>query len=96
MATASLHTSTHTATARRASRSLWVLLGIGVLASGSLNAALSADTGPFTGARVAASGLVLVASVVLAARVMFAIERARRRGSEQPSRKGGPPTGRDR
>ena len=92
-------TSTHTSTtsaAGRARRSLWVLVAVGVLASGSLNAALSTDTGPLTGARVAASGLVLVASVVLAARVMFAIERARRRGSDQPSRKGSPPTGRDR
>ena len=83
MATPSLHTWTHTPTSRRASRSLWVLVGVAVLASGSLRAALSADTGPFTGARVATSGLVLVAAVVLAARVMFAIERARRRGSDQ-------------
>lgn len=81
MATPSLHAST----SRRAGLSLWVLVGVGVLASGSLRAALSADTGPSTGVRVAASGLVLVASVVLAARVMFAIERARRRGSDQPS-----------
>jgi len=36
----------------------------------------------FTGARVAASGLVLVASVALAARVLLAIERARRRSAE--------------
>ena len=81
MATHSVDTSTAEWTGRRAGRSLWVLVGVGILASGSLSAALSADTGPFTGARVAASGLLLLASVILAARVMFAIERARRRGS---------------
>jgi hypothetical protein len=89
MATPSLHTSTRTSSSRRAGRSLWVLVGVGVLASGSLSAALSADTGPITGTRVAASGLMLVASVVLAARVMFAIERARRRGHTEAG-KGGP------
>ena len=86
MATPSLHTSTRasiTSRSRRAGRSRWVLVGVAVLASGSLRAALSAETSPLTGARVAASGLVLVVAVVLAARVMFAIERARRRGSDQ-------------
>lgn len=44
-----------------------------------------------TGLRGAVSGLVLVGSVVLAARVMFALERARRRvaddqrGTRKPS-----------
>jgi hypothetical protein len=83
MATPSLHTST----SRRAGRSLWILVGVSVLAAGSLSAALAADAGPWSGLRVAVSGLILVCSVVLAARVMFAIERARRRGSDQQSRK---------
>ena len=90
MATPSLHSST----SRRAGRSLWVLVVVGVLASGSLSAALSAHTGAFTGARVAASGLVLVASVVLAARVMFAIERARRWKSDRRSGETVAPAGR--
>jgi hypothetical protein len=64
---------------KRAVRLLWILIGIAVLASGSLSAALTAGSAPLTGLRVAASGLVLVVSVVLAARVLFALERARRR-----------------
>lgn len=75
MASQSLNTSP----SRRAVRSLWILVGIAVLAAGSLSAALTAGSAPLTGLRVAVSGLVLVGSVVLAARVMFALERARRR-----------------
>lgn len=85
-----------TPTFRRAVRSLWILVGIAVMASGALSAALSADTGPFTGARVAASGIVLVASVVLAARVLFAIERARRADPGQQSAATAAPAGQDR
>ena len=66
-------------TSRRAVRSLWGLVVVAVLASGSLSAALTAQPGPITGARVAASGLLLLVSVLLASRVMFALERARRR-----------------
>ena len=75
--------STHTAPFRRAARSLWVLVVLAVLASGSLSAAVSGEAGPLMGARVAVSGLVLVVCVVLAARVMTAVERARRRGTTQ-------------
>ena len=76
--------SPSTAPSRRAVRSLWILVGTAVLASGSLNAALTAGTAPRTGLRVALSGLVLVVSVVLAARVLFALERARRRLADDP------------
>jgi apolipoprotein N-acyltransferase len=58
---------------------LWLLVVLAVFASGSLSAAVTAKAGALTGARVAASGVVLMACVVLAARVMFALERARRR-----------------
>ena len=63
---------------RHARRSFWVLVLVAVLASGSLSAALASDPGPLVGLRVAGSGLVLVASIALAARVMAALDRAHR------------------
>ena len=71
-----------TSSARRAVRSLWILVGIAVAASGSLSSALAAGTGARTGAWLAVSGLVLAVSVVLAARVFLALERARRQHHE--------------
>jgi len=65
--------------ARRAHRSFWILVLLAVLAAGSLSAALASDPGHVVGLRVALSGLVLVSSVTLAARVMAAVDRARRR-----------------
>ena len=64
---------------RRALRSWWVLVALAVVAAGSLSSALAAPTGSWTGVRVAGSGLVLVLTVGLAARVMAAMDRARRR-----------------
>lgn len=64
---------------RRARWSFWVLVGIAMLATGSLSAGLGSDPGPLTGMRVAVSGIVLIAALALAARVMVALERARRR-----------------
>lgn len=72
-------------TPTRAVRSLWILIGIAVLAAGSLSTALTAGAAPLTGVRVALSGLVLVGSVVLAARVLIALERARRRAANDQS-----------
>ncbi len=63
---------------RRAQRSFWLLVMLCVLAAGSLSSALVAPPSPLTGLRVAASGLLLLGSGVLALRVMVAIERARR------------------
>lgn len=63
---------------RRARRSFWTLLLVAVLASGSLSAALASDPGHLAGLRVAVSGVVLIASIILAARVMGALERAHR------------------
>jgi hypothetical protein len=59
--------------------SFWILVGISVLAAGSLTAGLESDPGPVTGLRVAGSGLVLVAAMTLAGRVMVGLSRARRR-----------------
>ena len=73
---------------RRARRSFWILVLVAVLASGSLSAALASDPGPLVALRVAVSGLVLIASVVLAARVMGALDRGRRRTRTLPE----PPT----
>ena len=60
-------------------RSFWILTVVAIAAAGSLSAALAAPRGALTGVRVALSGLVLIAAVTLAARVMVVHERARRR-----------------
>ena len=65
---------------RRARRTFWVLALVAVAAAGSLSAALDASAGTFTALRVAVSGLVLIVTIVLAARVMIVLERARRQG----------------
>lgn len=63
---------------RRARWSFWILLGVAVLTAGSLSAGLGAQPSPLTGLRVAASGIILVGSLALAARVMVGLDRARR------------------
>ena len=67
---------------RRARRIFWVLVALGALAAGSLSSSLGAAASPGTGLRVAASGLILIAAVGLAARVLFALEHARRRARQ--------------
>jgi hypothetical protein len=67
---------------RRARRRFWLLLVMAALAAGALSSALAAPSGPLTGLRVATSGLVLLVSLTLAARVMIAVERARRRARD--------------
>ena len=70
---------------KRAGQSFWSLLSLAVLAAGWLSAALAADPSPLTGLQVAASGLVLIGAVMMAARVLAAVERARRStASETP------------
>ena len=66
----------------RARRSFWLLVTVAVLAAGVLTSALSAAPGPVTGLRVAASGVVLVVSLILATRVMLALDRARKRSAQ--------------
>ena len=61
----------------RAHRSFWILVGLAVLMAGTLSASLGAAPSPLTGLSVAVSGLVLVACLALAARVMLALQRAR-------------------
>lgn len=63
---------------KRAYRSFWLLVGVSVLAIGSLSSALTAPSSPVTGIRVAVSGLILIASLTLTTRVMTALARARR------------------
>ena len=63
---------------RRAFRSFWILIAIAVLAAGWLSAALAAAASALTGLQVATSGLIVICAVVLAARVLAAVERARR------------------
>lgn len=62
----------------RARRSFWVLVLIAALAAGGLSTAVAAPPGPAAGASVALSGLVLVASLTLATRILLALDRARR------------------
>ena len=64
---------------RRPLLSFWTLTLVAIAAAGSLGAALAAPPGALTGVGVALSGLVLVAAVTLAARVMVFHERALRR-----------------
>ena len=68
---------------RRARRSFWVLALVAVTATGSLSAAMRAPASTGTGLRVALSGLVLITAVALAARVLIALERARRSASRE-------------
>ena len=63
----------------RARRSFWVLVAVAVLAAGGLSQSINARPGPLAGIGLATSAFVLVVSLTLAARVMVAIERARRR-----------------
>jgi hypothetical protein len=69
-----------THSARRPLRSFLFLTVVAIAAAGSLGAALAAHPGALTGVRVALSGLVLVAAVTLAGRIMVVLERARHHG----------------
>ncbi len=75
----------------RARRSFWTLVVIAALSMGALSAALKAHPSPATGAAVAVSGAVLAISLTLAARVLLALDHARRsarqrqRTSQQPT-----------
>ena len=67
-------------TGQRARRSFWVLTMVAVVATGSISAALAARPSALTELRVAVSGLVLAAAVMLAARILFVLGGIRRRG----------------
>lgn len=66
---------------RRARRAFWGLVIVAVLAAGGLSASINSSAGPRTGLLLATSGLVLIAAVALAARVLFAIQRAQQHAS---------------
>ncbi|MES2094858.1 MAG: hypothetical protein V4531_13765 [Actinomycetota bacterium] len=62
----------------RAHRSLWILIGIAILAAGGVSAAVTAPPSPLVGLGFGLSALVLAVSFLLAGRVTIALERARR------------------
>ena len=66
------------ATGRRAQAAFWTLVGIAALSMGALSSGLAGDPGPLTGLLVAVSGAVVLVSLALAARIMIALDRARR------------------
>lgn len=73
---------------RRARRAFWLLVVVSVLAVGALSDALSSPPAPATGLRVAGSGVLLIAAVALAVRVLLAADRATaraRRAATSPS-----------
>ncbi|TDW28886.1 hypothetical protein [Cryobacterium psychrophilum] len=63
---------------RRAHASLWILIGIAILAAGGLTSTVMAPPSPIVGFGFGVSALLLAASLVLAGRVTIALERARR------------------
>lgn len=73
----------------RVRRTFWVLVAVAVVATGSLSRALTADPGPATGVAVALAGLVALAAVGLALRILVVTGRA---GRLDPDRRaaGGP------
>jgi len=70
---------------RRPRRTFWVLAVVAVAAAGSVSTALAEPADPLTGLRFAVSGLILAVAIVLAGRVMTALERARRRARSTDS-----------
>ncbi len=62
----------------RAHRSLWILIGIAILAAGGVSAAVTATPSPLVGIGFGLSALILVVSLLLAGRVTIALERSRR------------------
>ena len=64
---------------RRVRWTFWSLVAIAVLSAGALNAGLTAEPSLLTGLRVGGSGIVLIGSLALAARVLIGLEKARRR-----------------
>ncbi len=79
MSTANSESNATRSSDRRAHIAFWVAVVVSVLAMGSLYGAWQAPPSPLTGARVAVSGLVLLASLAFAVRIMIALDRARRR-----------------
>ena len=68
---------------RRARAAFWTLVGTASLFMGLLSSSLAGKPGPLTGLLVAASGAVVLVAVALAARIMIAVDRARRDASHR-------------
>ena len=66
---------------KRARLWFWALVLLGTVGTGALSSALAAPPGVLTGLSVAASGLVVLVAITLAARILAALERARRRAT---------------
>lgn len=62
-----------------AHRAFWTLVVVAAIAMGVLSSALTQHAGVLTGLTVAASGSTVLVSLVLAGRVMIALDLARRR-----------------
>ena len=60
---------------RRVQVTFWALVVVAVLATGGLSTALSAEPSATAGLAVAASGVVLTATIVLAVRILLAVGR---------------------
>ena len=80
--------SSDTASMGRIRRTLWTLTLIATLAAGSLSTSIQAPRGAVTGMRVLGSGLVLLATVSLATRVLVVVERKRQSGNRDRHHRG--------
>ena len=77
----------------RAYISFWVLVGIAVLMAGAVNASFAAAPGPLMAVCFAGASVPLIVCLALAARVLLAIQwarRAARAGRESVGGKGKP------
>ncbi len=63
---------------RRAHRSLWILIGIAIVAAGVVSTLVMAPPSPLVGIGFGLSAAILGVSLLLAGRVTIALERARR------------------
>lgn len=69
---------------RRAHLSLWILTVVMVIAAGGISATIASAPSPLVGVSFAVSSFVFAVALILAARVVIALERSRRRGRQQP------------
>ena len=67
----------------RVRRTFWVLVAVAVVATGSLSRALGAHPSPATGVAVALAGLVALAAVGMAVRILVVTGRAGRGGPDR-------------
>lgn len=68
---------------QRAHRTLWLLVGIMILAAGGITASVGAPASPLVGVGFGFGATVFAIALVLAGRVTIALERARRQARPQ-------------